>query len=168
MEVATLALAKAWYLLQCKPRQDERAEEHLNRQGYRCYRPKLTQELSVRGKRQTLESSLFPGYVFIQLGVNENWGPLRSTRGVARIVRFGADATPIPDQLIERLQQQEQGLTAQQLLAPGDKVRITNGAFAEVEAIFLTMNGDERVVLLMNILHRPQRVSLPLREVRKL
>ena len=30
--------AKAWYLLQCKPKQDERAEEHLQRQGYACFR----------------------------------------------------------------------------------------------------------------------------------
>ena len=37
--VSTDAAARHWYLLQCKPRQDERAEENLLRQGYHCYRP---------------------------------------------------------------------------------------------------------------------------------
>lgn len=168
MASAATATAKAWYLVQCKPRQDDRAEEHLSRQDYRCYRPKLTQELLVRGKRQVVEGSLFPGYIFVQLGLDENWGPLRSTRGVARIVRFGSNATPISDRLIEQLQQRESATGTPQALVPGDKVRITKGAFTEVEAIFLTMNGDERVVLLMNILQREQQVLLPLRGIQKI
>lgn len=166
MEVAVRETARTWYLLQCKPRQDTKAEEHLERQGYTCYRPKLTEEIILRGKRQVVQGSLFPGYVFVQLGLDENWGPLRSTRGVLRLVRFGLNAAPIPDHLIAQLQERKNP-SRLELLAEGDKVRITTGAFAEIEAIFLTMSGDERVVLLMNILQREQRVVLPLKGIRK-
>jgi len=58
--------APAWYLLHCKPRQDECAEEHLLRQGYVCYRPQQTCERIVRGRRQIVVESLFPGSLFIQ------------------------------------------------------------------------------------------------------
>ncbi len=158
---------KAWYLVQCKPRQDERAEEHLVRQGYDCYRPRLKRETLTSGRRKLTEASLFPGYLFIHLARHDDWAPLRSTRGVSRIVRFGNHPTPISEQLIQELRKQEATYSPGTLFSAGDRVRIVDGAFADVEAIFLTMNGDERVVLLLNLLQREQRVTLAADLIRK-
>ena len=159
-------VAAAWYLVHCKPRQDERAEEHLARQGYACYRPRMAQERLVRGRRRTLVESLFPGYLFIQLSPDANWAPLRSTRGVNRLVSFGGYPLQVSDQLIDSLQHRAQS-EPQPLLQPGDPVRIVEGSFAELDAIFLSMDGEERVVLLMNLLNREQKLTLPLASVRK-
>ncbi|MCQ4346612.1 transcription/translation regulatory transformer protein RfaH [Pseudomonas stutzeri] len=157
----------AWYLIQCKPRQDERAEENLLRQGYTCYRPRHIRERLQRGQRLLSEESLFPGYLFIRLSLLDNWGPLRSTRGVSRVVSFGNQPLPVSEELIDHLQQRCSATPAEQLLETGDRVRINHGAFAELEAIFLSMDGNERVVLLMNILHREQKVRVPLSSIRK-
>ena len=156
----------AWYLVHCKPRQDERAEEHLLRQGYACYRPRLQRERLVRGRRQSVVESLFPGYLFIQLNPDSNWSPLRSTRGVNRLVRFGEYPLQVPSSLIDSLQERTPS-EPQPLLQPGDRVRIVDGSFAELEAIFLSMDGEERVVLLMKLLNREHRLSLPLTSVRR-
>ncbi len=152
----------AWYLLQCKPRQDLRALEHLQRQHYRCFLPTCQRERVVRGTRKLSEEPLFPGYLFIHLEEGSNWAPLRSTRGVARLVSFGGYPLPVDDELIIRLQERSERQAAQLLLQPGDSVRISDGPFAELEAIFLCMEGEQRVVLLMNLLQREQRVRLPL------
>lgn len=157
----------AWYLVQCKPRQDERAEENLRRQGFICYRPQHSRERLVRGQRLLVEESLFPGYLFIQLSQLDNWAPLRSTRGVSRVVGFSNQPLAVSSCLIEQLQQRCNGVSTEHLLETGDKVRIDHGPFAELEAIFLSMDGNERVVLLMNILHREQKVRVPLASVRK-
>ena len=77
-----------WYLLQCKPRQDERAHLNLMQQNYQVFHPQLVSERVIRGKRQRVQESLFPGYLFIQLSRDDNWAPLRSTRGVSRFVEF--------------------------------------------------------------------------------
>ena len=156
----------AWYLVHCKPRQDERAEEHLARQGYACYRPRLAQERLVRGRRQVQVESLFPGYLFIHLRPEDSWAPLRSTRGVSRVVSFGGYPLEIPQRLIDSLQQRTP-TEPQPLLQAGDRVRIVEGSFAELDAIFLNMDGEERVVLLMNLLNREQKLTLPLASVRK-
>lgn len=156
-----------WYLIQCKPRQDERAEENLLRQGYTCYRPRYTRERLLRGRRQMLEESLFPGYLFIQLSLLDNWAPLRSTRGVSRVVAFGNQPLAVSASLIEHLQRRCTTDAPEQLLETGDKVRIKHGPFAELEAIFLAMDGNERVILLMSILHREQKVRIPLASIRK-
>lgn len=158
---------KAWYLIQCKSRQDERAEENLIRQDYVCYRPKLKGERLVRGQRSMVEESLFPGYLFIRLGQQDDWGPLRSTRGVLRVVSFGKQPLTVGEELILQLQQHEHAPDTQELFAAGEKVRIDRGPFAELEGIFLAMDGDQRVVLLLNFLRREQKVFMPLTAIKK-
>ena len=153
--------APAWYLVHCKPRQDARAEEHLLRQGYTCYRPQHSCERIVRGRRQTISESLFPGYLFIQLAADANWAPLRSTRGVNRIVAFGGMPLRLDNSLIAHLQQRT-ATVVQPALEAGDSVRITQGGFAELDAIFVAMDGEQRVLLLLTMLNRQQQVSLPL------
>lgn len=156
------ALSANWYLVQCKVRQEERAEENLTRQGYPCLRPTFLRNKTVRGKLQTITESLFPGYLFIQLANGANWGPLRSTRGVLRVVSFGGTPLPIDEAVISQLQLRAEQPAVASELAPGQVVRIVDGPFAELEAIFLSMDGDERVVLLLNFLQREQKVRFPL------
>ncbi|MBD8600020.1 transcription/translation regulatory transformer protein RfaH [Pseudomonas sp. W2Oct36] len=164
-EVVNSACGSArWYLIQTKPRQEARAAEHLQRQQFECYRPVKHGE-KKRGSRAPAEEELFPGYLFIHMDqASDNWYPIRSTRGVARIVTFGGMPVPVQDALIEQIRQR--------LLAPlapparvafqeGETVRITAEGFNDVEAIFLAADGDERAVILLNLLQREQKVSLP-------
>ncbi|MFC3608552.1 transcription/translation regulatory transformer protein RfaH [Stutzerimonas tarimensis] len=153
-----------WYLLQCKARQDERGQEHLARQGYEIFRPLCLRERLVRGQRQVVEESLFPGYLFICLG-DDGWGPLRSTRGVLRVVNFGGRPLPVDERVIAQLR--SASAVTQACLSEGDRVRISEGPFAELEAIFLRMDGTERVVLLLDFMERSQPVRVPLKAVRK-
>jgi transcriptional antiterminator RfaH len=168
MNASTEHAAKAWYLVQCKPKQDERAEEHLQRQGYVCFRSKYSRERILRGQRRVISESLFPGYLFIQLSLQDSWGPLRSTRGVSRVVGFGGQPLPIRNALIDELQEHNSQAIVSTLLKQGETVRITEGPFTDLEAVFLAMDGEERVLLLMNFLQREQRISLPLAGVSKL
>jgi|SRR5580700_5076848 hypothetical protein len=55
-----------WYLVQCRARQDDRALEHLERQGFECYRPLYERERIWRGRKQLASAALFPGYLFIR------------------------------------------------------------------------------------------------------
>lgn len=169
-EDACSGSALNWYLLQCKPRQDARAEENLLRQGYPCFRPLLQREKLSGGRIQKIQESLFPGYLFIQLNPQGNWAPLRSTRGVSRLVVFSGYPLPVSAQLIEQLRQRSQasaGQVAVAVLQAGEKVRITEGPFAELEAIFHSMDGLQRAVLLLDMLNRQQTIRLPLSSLAK-
>ncbi len=165
-DACSMRKGKAWYLVQCKPRQDERAEENLKRQGYEYFRPQCQRERLVRGSLQVQSESLFPGYLFIRLAADANWAPLRSTRGVSRLVGFGGMPLSVADELVAELQRRVEPLP-EPALKPGDRVRIVTGSFAELDAIFLALDGEERVTLLMRLLHREHRLSLPLESIRK-
>lgn len=168
----TLSASEAqprWYVIQCKPRQESRALENLERQSFCCYLPTLKVEKLRHGCKIGVAEPLFPGYLFIQLdGIKDNWHSIRSTRGVIQIVRFNEYPVPVRDEMIETIRQRLASSTPRvPYLQPGERVRVTEGSFSNLEAIFVADDGNERVVLLMNILQREQRLSFPVASVRK-
>jgi len=159
-----------WYLVQCRAHQDERALEHLQRQGFECYQPRYDEERIRRGRRELAILALFPRYLFIRLDrIHDNWLPIRSTRGVIQIVRFNEYPLPVSDAVIEQIRLRiEGGWPRKRYLQSGERVVITEGSFSGIEAIFLAGDDVRRVILLLNILHSEQRLSFPIGSVRKL
>lgn len=151
---------KRWYLIQCKPKQDFRALEHLQQQGYECLLPTHQVERLRSGQWTRQEEALFPGYLFIELDtVQDNWVPIRSTRGVSQIVRFGENPLPVSPRIIAQLQLRK--IPLQNELQPGDKVSVGWPGSNGIEAIFLAKDGTERVLLLLRILQREVQLSAP-------
>jgi transcriptional antiterminator RfaH len=158
-----------WYLVQCRPRQDARAQAHLERQGFECYRPLYERERIKSRRSHQGKAALFPNYVFIRLDrIHHNWQPICSTRGVTRIVRFNEYPMSVPDETIAQIRRR---IDNQSIPEPyfhsGERVVITEGGFSGIEAIFVACDGDTRVVLLLNILQNEQRLSFPIESVRK-
>jgi transcriptional antiterminator RfaH len=156
----------AWYLLQCKARQDSRAEENLLRQNYVTFRPQLVAQRVLRGKPHCVLESLFPGYLFIQLSHEDNWSALRSTRGVSRVVNFNQGPATVTDQVIEHLRARCSGEVPSQAFQPGDKLQIIQGPLNTLEGIFLSMDGTERVMILLQLLSREQPIRVPLSHIK--
>lgn len=158
-----------WYLLRCKRRQDECALERLERQGFTCYWPARTVERRRRGFLLNTREALFPSYIFIRLDYqNDGWSAIRSTRGVLHIVRFNDYPVPVGDQIIASIRARLATHAPEPYLQPGERVQITDGAFAQLEAVFLANDGEARVILLLNMLQQEQTLSFPLHAVRKL
>lgn len=153
-----------WYLVQCKARQDQRAEENLVRQGYECLRPICRRQRLLRGMSVIVEESLFPGYLFVHMPQGANWAPIRSTRGVTRVVAFGGQPLPVGHELVAQLQARAKSHPISKF-SPGDRVVILGDAFAHIESIFMATDGDERVILLINIMNRQQQISFPLASI---
>lgn len=152
-----------WYLIQTKPRQEARAEEHLQRQQFECYRPLKAGATKKRNSRAAVEEELFPGYLFIRMDqVHDNWYPIRSTRGVARIVTFGSHPVPVHDDLIQQIRQRLSSPPPKAEFQQGEHVRIKTGSFCDLEAIFLAADGEERAIILLNLLQREHKVTLPI------
>ena len=161
---------EAWYLIYSKPQQERLARENLERQGYRSYLPLIRNRRRRRGKYLSIVEPMFPRYLFVHLSdETDNWGPIRSTIGVANLVRFGMLAARVPDDLIAILTERDQD-GVQNLTAPdfesGDQVRIVEGVMAGYEAIFLAKTGKERVILLLQLAEdRSARVQVSMDDI---
>lgn len=154
-----------WYVLTSKPRQDAYAEEQLNNQGYNTYRPIAVREQRRRGKLFKVTESLFPRYLFIELDVErDNWSPIRSTYGVSDFVKFGGMPMSVPESLVENLRHREAQYQDRFIdldrFQHGDVVVIKSGPFEGLNAVFERYNGEERAILLMNILHEQAKVTV--------
>jgi transcriptional antiterminator RfaH len=164
-------MSQHWHLIMTKPKQDEVAEYNLKLQGFEVYRPQCRQVKTRRGKKITQLESLFPRYLFIKLDdEQQNWAPIRSTKGVLQLVRFGTQAAKVDEALIDQLKQQEQVALNEPSDSPykkGDKLRVEAGAFYGLDAIFDGYDSDQRIIVLMNILGQQQKLTLPAEQLDK-
>lgn len=159
----------SWYVIQCKGGESFRAAEHLTNQGYDVFHPVLTLKRKRQGKLVSVTEPLFPYYLFIRLDqVVSNWRPIRSTRGVLRLLTFGNKPIATPNALIDTLRSQpHQQDSIHTYFSAGEKVTITEGPFKDLEAIFTRCKGEERAIVLLNVLNRPQHLEVPVGGIQK-
>jgi transcriptional antiterminator RfaH len=147
----------AWYVIHTKPRQEARALTNLLQQGYQCFLPMITLEKLSRGRVNLVEEPLFPRYLFISLDHGrhgQNWAPIRSTIGVSGLVTFGSSPAKIDPALIDLLRSQEEDLNLipERLFQKGERLRVTDGAFAGLEAVYQMASGDNRAIVLIELM----------------
>jgi transcriptional antiterminator RfaH len=139
-----------WYLVHTKPRQEKCALDNLHRQGYQCYLPTIPSERLRQGLLTVADEPLFPRYLFIRLGQGDSaksWAPIRSTKGVSRLVSFGTEPA--------------------RLFKTGERVRLTEVPFAGIEGIYQMADGERRVMVLIEILSKPVAVCVAPASLRK-
>ncbi|MBZ9556607.1 MULTISPECIES: transcription/translation regulatory transformer protein RfaH [unclassified Modicisalibacter] len=161
-----------WYLIQCKGGESFRASDNLANQGYEIFHPVLQVQKKRRGKLCWLDEPLFPYYLFIRLDkLASNWRPIRSTRGVLKLVGFGDAPVAVDDALVETLR----GNAAASVDArgvnvyfrAGEAVEIGEGPFRALSAVFERQKGEERAIVLLNLLHGQQRLEVPVEHLRR-
>ncbi len=155
---------KQWYAVYCKPREDERAEFHLGRQDFEVFRPKHRVRRKRQGQMTTIIESLFPRYLFIHLDdIAQNWAPIRSTRGVGGLVRWGDRIPAVPDGIVNGLQAtlDEVGCVSAPSVdyQPGDRLLVQEGPFAGLEGLFKARRGEDRILLLLDIMNQTQTIG---------
>ena len=121
-----------WYLLKTKPRDEQRAVDNLENQGFEAYSP--------RALLEDREQILFPGYAFLKLTEDNThaYHKIRSTRGVTELVHFKR----INRQMYERGQRKAHN--SKQYASDVLPSPIPNGnkIMAAIESIIWDLSGD--------------------------
>jgi len=164
---------KSWYLIYTKPSGEKLAQTHLERQKYTTYLPILLNKIRRQGRKIKLTQPMFPRYLFIKLSEHtDDWGPIRSTTGVSKLVRFGETPAKIPDTFIKYLKDSENEDGHHELpdkpINVGDKVLILEGPFEGYSATLFSHNSADRVVLLLKISEHYIKVQLKQSIIEKL
>jgi len=160
--------SRNWYVIQCKAKESFRAAENLENQGFEVFHPFIQVEKVRQGKLKLIDEPLFPYYLFIYLSdVADNWRPIRSTRGVLKLLSFGHQPVRVADELVDMLRERI-APQPEDYLKAGDRVLIEEGPFKGLNAIFQTKKGEERVILLLELLHKQQPLEVPVKAIRPL
>ena len=164
---------KKWFAVRTKPRQEETAAMHYIRQGFAVYAPKVLSMRRHARKTEMVMRPLFPGYIFLHLGAEEqDWTAIGSTIGAIGPVRFNDYCPPVPDWVIAGIQVRENDSgyiplksLGGTMMKSGAKVTVALGD-KEIDGIFLNFRDEDRVVVLLNILQRQLPVVTPLAKLK--
>jgi len=157
-----------WYVVRSKPCAESMARSQLERQGYCVYFPQVLTSGRVQGRLAPRIEPLFPRYLFLAVDVGTKaLAPVRSTVGVNDLVRFGGKYATVRQEIIEELMRRADPQTglhhlAQPRFRRGEHVRIAEGPFERIEGVFERYDGEERALILLDVLGRASRVRVPL------
>jgi transcriptional antiterminator RfaH len=155
-----------WYLVQCKPNAAQIAVRNLENQSFGTFLP--LQEITKRKGRifERQIRPLFPGYLFVQIAPNRGpWRQLNSTRGVARLVRLGAEPSVVPNEIVEALMERcdNQSIlrqTSETQLHAGNQAQVTQGPFSGFIATISDIEPNNRIHILIEIMGQTTKVAI--------
>ncbi|MBP7212615.1 MAG: transcription termination/antitermination protein NusG [Anaerolineaceae bacterium] len=130
------------------------------------------EEIEVRdGKRRTVERYVFPGYVLVNMILEEDsWFVVRNTPGVTGFVGMGDDPTPLRSEEVQSIlrRMENDAPTFKVTYKAGDRVRIVDGPFNDFRGIVDEIYMDRsKIRVMVNFFGRETPVELDFLQVEK-
>lgn len=147
---------RRWFVVSTRPHQEAKAAEHLRRQSYGVWLPRLQRTRRHARRFDTIMTPMFPGYLFVSFDpAAEPWRAINGTFGVRHLLCGDAGPTPLPDEFVSSLRDRSKGdvLSDQTaMLAPGAAVKVISGPFVDCIGTLVRADGASRVRLLLSLL----------------
>jgi len=160
-----------WYAIQAKVNREKDVERRLTDLRLEVFLPWMRARRRIGSKFHWVMVPLFPGYVFSRLDMVTSGKAARYSPGVKDFLTFGSRVAEVSEEIIQGLRERCPGGIAEidpVKAKPGDTVRINEGPFSGLEAIFdEKLKGSERVAVLLEILGRQTRIVLPSETIAK-
>ena len=152
----------------------EKRIEYMN-MGEKIFRVEVPQKTVTQmkgGKKQEREEKIFPGYVLVEMIMDEDsWYVVRHTAGVTKFVGSAKKPIPARDSEIKKIINRSTS-TAQKIeldVKAGDKVRIISGPFADFVADIIEVYPDKsKLRANVSIFGRETPVELEYKQINKL
>ncbi len=173
-----------WYVVQAYSQYEMRVKqlitERIERAGLEDFFGQIlipTEEVSeVReGKRRTSERKFFPGYVLVEMEMNdETWHLVKDTPNVSGFIGGTSDKPfPLTQKEVDAIMQRmEDGVTSPKprtLYEVGEEIRIVDGPFSDFNATVENVNYEKsRLKVSVEIFGRATPVELEFYQVEKL
>ena len=172
---------KRWYIVHTYSGHENKVKVNLEKRieymnmGEKIFRVEVPQKTVTQmkgGKKQEREEKIFPGYVLVEMIMDEDsWYVVRHTAGVTKFV--GSAKRPIPardseiKKIIHRSTSQSQKIELD--VKAGDKVRIISGPFADFVADIIEVYPDKsKLRANVSIFGRETPVELEYKQINKL
>ena len=172
---------KRWYIVHTVTGHENKVKVNLEKRieymnmGEKIFRIEVPQKTVTQikgGKKQEREEKIFPGYVLVEMIMDEDsWYVVRHTAGVTKFV--GSAKRPIPareseiKKILHRSSSQTQKIELD--VKAGDKVRIVSGPFADFIADIIEVYPDKsKLRANVSIFGRETPVELEYKQINKL
>lgn len=172
---------KRWYIVHTYSGYENKVKVNLEKRieymnmGDKIFRIEVPQKTVTQmkgGKKQEREEKIFPGYVLVEMIMDEDsWYVVRHTSGVTKFVGSAKKPIPARDSEIKKIINRSSS-TQQKIeldVKAGDKVRITSGPFADFVADIIEVYPDKsKLRANVSIFGRETPVELEYKQINKL
>ena len=125
------------------------------------------------GKKKISERRVFPGYVMLQMDLNDDtWYAVRTTPGVAGFVGSGSKPIPLQEdevsQILQAAQEKMEKPTPKVVFEKGESVRVTEGPFTNFNGMVEEIHPEKgKLKVMVTIFGRATPVELEYWQVEK-
>jgi len=181
MAKQTLNQGRRWYVVHTYSGYEENVADNLKQRIesmgmedkiFNILIPKEKKIKIKNGKRKVLEEKIFPGYVLVEMIVNDDsWYVVRNTPNVTGFIGTGTIPTPIGDAEVKSLQKrmgvEEPKFTID--VSEGSPVKITDGPFKNLEGKVTSVDDAKgKVKVLVSMFGRETPVELDFLQIKKI
>jgi transcription antitermination factor NusG len=155
-------LQLAWYATYVCTRHEKQVARQLEERDVNCFLPLYRTVRRWKDRRKELDLVLFPGYVFVQLDLQDRLKVLQLP-GVVRFVSFNGHPAALPENEIEILRNGLSGgihAEPHPYLKIGRRVRVKSGPLIGAEGILVRRKEKFRVVLSIDAIMRSVAVEV--------
>ena len=176
-----ISLERKWYVIHTYAGYEEAVAKNLEQriktlkmQDY-IFNILVPKEKKVKirsGKRITTEEKIFPGYVFVEMIVNDDsWYVVRNTPQVTGFVGSGITPVPVDEKQMEEIKKKIIGedLEFKFNFEVGDLVKIVDGPFKDLEGKLSEVDKEKgKIKVMVSIFGRETPVELDFLQVKKI
>ncbi|MCS7350424.1 MAG: transcription termination/antitermination protein NusG [Thermoflexus sp.] len=182
-EESPLAVSRerAWYIVHCYAGSEHKVKHSLEqriaslgmqRKIFNIVVPE-EEEIELReGKKRPVRRRIYPGYILVEMIMDEDsWAVVRFTPGVTGFVGMGNQPTPLRPEEVQAIfkRMESKAPRIRVTFKPGQKVRITEGPFADFVGIVDEIDLDKaKVRVLVSFFGRETPVELDFTQVEKI
>ena len=140
---------KKWFAFYTKSRHEKSVSNTLNSNGFEVYLPLLRERKKWSDRKKWVEYPLFKSYIFIKIEPKDSIFALK-TPGIVRMIKFGNNPSPIPNQIILSLKLMIEGGYNPQptdYFLKGDSVIIKAGPLKGLEGEIIRVHNEDRFIM---------------------
>ena len=156
--LSALSSGTCWFAVQTRPRFEKKVAVDLQEKGIHSFVPTRAVKRQWSDRKQVISLPLFPGYTFVRIPPEQDARvAVLRTYGVANFVGSRGIGTPIPDGEIEAVQtllNNEVPFKLYPYLKVGHTVRIRGGALDGIRGILTKVNGDQSLIISVELIQR--------------
>jgi transcriptional antiterminator RfaH len=158
---------KGWYVLYVKYNHENKTAQELGAVGLDCYVPKTKKTRQWSDRKKTIDTVLFPGYVFVRIVAQKDLNLAVYASGASSYLKFGGEYALATDSEITAIKEIS-GLSEDyelQLftgsLVKGEDCVINHGHLKGVMGTVVCFSGKQKLVVRVKSLKQNLTITLP-------
>ena len=172
-----------WYIVQTQTGQEYKVKQALDNMIKQEGLENLIKEVFVptekvtevkAGKKRVSERKFYPGYVLVQMEMNDDtWLLIKKTPGVIRFLSSGDKPVPLPEEEVLKIKQQSEERIEQPrpkvVFEKGETIRVVDGPFTNFNGKVEEVNLEKgKIKVLLTIFGRQTPVELEFWQVERI